>query len=72
MKKTIFSVLIAVGAVMGINCANFQDSVTDNSLMLANIEALSTTEDGYKHVVEIDYDWGPGCNCWGVGYLYCC
>lgn len=73
MKKVIFTALFAIATFSGIASYQlFENRESVNALSLANIEALSELENGYKYVYYVDYGDHIGCNCWGLGYEHCC
>ena len=74
MKKIVFHlVFVAITTVSGVYFDQSEDSRRLlSATTLANIEALSRTESGYKYVTPIQYSWGWGCNCAGNGSEECC
>lgn len=75
MKKIIFSLAIVATAGLSIMCLYKTEYGRQSldSVSLANIEALSHTEDsGYMYVTPVEYPWGWGCNCAGKGSEKCC
>lgn len=73
MKKVIFTTIFAIATFSGITSYQlFENRESVNALSLANIEALSEPENGYKYVYYVDYGDHTGCNCWGAGYEHCC